>query len=101
MKGLKENLDFKKKASIIFFIVGSIIGSVSGFVSAAGIGLIEIFLITLFLFIITSKVILKKFDWDEEPKRNENLEIIKIGLSPYWPIWLIFWIVVHNIVILP
>ncbi|KXA99891.1 hypothetical protein AKJ48_01970 [candidate division MSBL1 archaeon SCGC-AAA261O19] len=99
MKGLISKLDIKKRVSILFIAVGFLVGLISGLGASAGLGAWEAFFLALFLFYVTSKLVPKVFDLEEEPLDSGTLSLFKLGLSSYWLVWLVSWVFFYNLVI--
>lgn len=99
MKRLISKLDIEKRVSVLFIIAGFIVGLISGLGTGAGLGAWEALFLALFLFYVTSKLVPKLFDLEEEPLDSGTLRLFKLGLSPYWLIWLVSWVFFYNLII--
>jgi len=86
-------MDIESKITLFYTICGVLVGCASAFVPNSW----TAFFLALIFFYVSYKLTPKVFNLVENPPRDSSAGgLIKLGILPYFLMWLIFWILVYT-----
>lgn len=90
-------MDAKNKVMFVFVGFAVLIGTVCGVWNAVEAKPLLGLFVALIFFYVSYKVVTNMLSLEETSFDVGVKNVLKKGFVPYWFIWLVFWVLVHNI----
>lgn len=88
-------MEIKNKITLFYTASGIGVGSASAFIPDA----LWALFFAIFLFYVSCRLVPRVFNLAENPLPDAGpWELVKLGVLPYFLMWLVFWILIYNLV---